>query len=212
MTKIEDIIKIFTPQLKELGLITKPRKRLWLDDNGLFVIVVDFQPLYNEGFLLNVGVKFMWYDPKYISYDYEYEYSRILIPHSPIQEVLFYNSPTFDRDIEYMKEKLNEKIEILRQMKDSDILYDRLLNRKSSLNPTLAAVNLGVAAMLSGKENIALNIFNEFAAQSEIAAECLCNCENSETFKKYICARANRVRNEFSSIHKYPLPEIIIEQ
>ena len=43
------------------GLFRVGASRRWIDDNGYFVIQVEFQPsAYDRGSYLNVGISFLW--------------------------------------------------------------------------------------------------------------------------------------------------------
>lgn len=47
------------------------RSRIWLDDHGWWVTVVEFQPSqWSKGSGLNVGVCWLWYEKDYLSYSY----------------------------------------------------------------------------------------------------------------------------------------------
>lgn len=47
--------------LRPMGLLQKGSSRIWLDDNGWFLTVVEFQPSsWSQGAYLNVGVSFLW--------------------------------------------------------------------------------------------------------------------------------------------------------
>lgn len=49
--------KILAPE----GLFRVGSSRTWIDDNGYFVIQIEFQPsLYDKGSYLNVGISFLW--------------------------------------------------------------------------------------------------------------------------------------------------------
>lgn len=49
--------KILAPE----GLFRVGASRRWIDDNGYFVIQVEFQPsAYDRGSYLNVGISFLW--------------------------------------------------------------------------------------------------------------------------------------------------------
>jgi len=43
------------------GLFRKGQSRIWLDDNGFFMVMVEYQPSsWSKGTYLNVGVSFLW--------------------------------------------------------------------------------------------------------------------------------------------------------
>lgn len=47
--------------LVPLGMFQKGQSRCWLDDNGWYIIQVEFQPsAWSKGAYLNVGVSFLW--------------------------------------------------------------------------------------------------------------------------------------------------------
>jgi len=55
--------------LKPLGLKRKGRSRLWYDDRGWSLIVVEFQASHRDGTYLNVGAMWLWRDQDYYSFD-----------------------------------------------------------------------------------------------------------------------------------------------
>lgn len=57
--------------LKPFGLFQKGQSRTWIDDNGWFLILVEFQPSnWNKGSYLNVAIHFLWQQQDYMSFDY----------------------------------------------------------------------------------------------------------------------------------------------
>jgi hypothetical protein len=57
--------------LRPLGLGQRGRSRLWLDDQGWWVIVAEFQPSgWSKGSYLNVGAMWLWCEKDYFSFDY----------------------------------------------------------------------------------------------------------------------------------------------
>ena len=57
--------------LASIGLDQKGRSRTWLDDQGWFLIVVEFQPSsYSKGSYLNIGCNWLWNPKDYLSFDY----------------------------------------------------------------------------------------------------------------------------------------------
>lgn len=57
--------------LKPNGLFQKGSSRVWIDDNGWFLIIVEFQPsAWDKGSYLNVAIHFLWDEKDYLSYDY----------------------------------------------------------------------------------------------------------------------------------------------
>ncbi len=59
--------------LGPLGMKQKGRSRIWRDDRGWFVIVVEFQPSgFSKGSYLNVGAHFLWTWSGFSSFDLGY--------------------------------------------------------------------------------------------------------------------------------------------
>ena len=53
------------------GFFRKGSSRIWLQDNGWYLTVVEFQPsAWDKGTYLNVSVHFLWDEKDYLSYDY----------------------------------------------------------------------------------------------------------------------------------------------
>lgn len=56
--------------LKPLGVQRKGQSRIWLDDNGWWVMVIEFQPSdWSKGTYLNVNVNWLWHPKEYYSFD-----------------------------------------------------------------------------------------------------------------------------------------------
>ena len=67
--------KIIHQQCKEvllpLGVFQKGTSRIYIDDNGYFFTVVEFQPSsFAKGTYLNVALHFLWKDREDITYDF----------------------------------------------------------------------------------------------------------------------------------------------
>lgn len=59
--------------LKPEGLVRKGQSRVWLDDNGWWLTMVEFQPSsWSKGTYLNVGISWLWYPKEYLSFDIGY--------------------------------------------------------------------------------------------------------------------------------------------
>jgi hypothetical protein len=72
--------------LKPHGLNRKGQSRIWLDDQGWYTIVVEFQPFgFSQGTCLNVGVNFLWYPQDYFSFDIGYRESSLIDLHDTDQ-------------------------------------------------------------------------------------------------------------------------------
>lgn len=56
--------------LLPLGVIQKGNSRVYLDDNGFYLTMIEFQPsAWGKGTYLNAGVHFLWNTYEYLSFD-----------------------------------------------------------------------------------------------------------------------------------------------
>lgn len=59
--------------LLPLGVFQKGTSRTYIDDNGYFFTVIEFQPsAYAKGTYLNVALHFLWNEKEYISFDFPF--------------------------------------------------------------------------------------------------------------------------------------------
>ena len=57
--------------LSDEGLFQKGRSRIWIDDNGWYLTIVEFQPSgFAKGCYLNVAIHYLWQETDYLSFDY----------------------------------------------------------------------------------------------------------------------------------------------
>ncbi|WP_157531602.1 hypothetical protein [Kitasatospora sp. Root107] len=54
--------------LKPLGLAQRGRSRVWIDDHGWWLGVVEFTPLRTAGSSLHVGAMWLWHDVDYLAF------------------------------------------------------------------------------------------------------------------------------------------------
>lgn len=73
------ITKAAREVLKPQGLFQRGTSRVWIDDNGWFLIMVEFQPSsWDKGTFLNVGINFLWKREDYMSFNYGYRESKFV--------------------------------------------------------------------------------------------------------------------------------------
>ena len=62
-----------------LGVFQKGRSRCFIDDNGWFFTVIEFQPSVGTGTYLNAAMHFLWKSPlrEYLSFDFAVNGSRV---------------------------------------------------------------------------------------------------------------------------------------
>ena len=70
------IKKVATEILNSYGIYRKGQSRTYIDDNGWFINVIEFQPSrWDKGSYLNIGINFNWYLQEYFSFDIGYRES-----------------------------------------------------------------------------------------------------------------------------------------
>ncbi len=78
------INEVASEVLKPQGLLRKGKSRTWMDDNGWFTTVVEFQPSgFSKGTYLNVGISFNWYKKDSLSFDYGSRESEFVLADNP---------------------------------------------------------------------------------------------------------------------------------
>jgi hypothetical protein len=64
------IAEVGRETLGPLGIFQKGRSRIWIDDHGWWIIVIEFQPSgFSKGSYLNVGAMWLWHEKDYFSFD-----------------------------------------------------------------------------------------------------------------------------------------------
>ena len=161
MSMMDELRKVLKPWLADNGMKPTCRKNIFYEDRGIFFIVLELQPLYNEGFLVNMVISFMWSSDQ-MSYDYEYKSFRVNSLH-PLGAT-FFDSPTFDKDMAYIQSKIIERINEYREHSDLAVLEDRLANREDFRARSVAGykdrdIDLANVRMMMGKVEEAKRLY-----------------------------------------------------
>lgn len=107
--------------LKPNGLKRKGQSRTWLDDNGWFTTIVEFQPFKDrKGTCVNVGVNLHWYPEDSWSFDIGYRESDF---------VDFNNEDQFTLDVNKLAQLALEKV----------MHYRKVLANFNTAKPTIEA-------------------------------------------------------------------------
>ena len=127
--------------LKPIGLARKGQSRLWLDDNGWWLMMVEFQPSsWSKGTYLNVGISWLWYPKDYMSFDIGYRENSF---------IEFKDEDTFSRDTIALAEKAKECVFSLRQSMSSPELAKAFVleNTKGGERNIWGSLNKGLACL-----------------------------------------------------------------
>lgn len=110
--------------LKPNGLFQKGSSRIWIDDNGWFLIIVEFQPSYwDKGSYLNVAVHYLWDDKDYLSYDYGHRVGSF-VPFNGDEE-------KFRTEMHSLAQIALEKVKEYRQFNDLQYAQNCILQNKA---------------------------------------------------------------------------------
>lgn len=108
--------------LKGMGLFRKGSSRLWIDDNGWFFIVVEFQhSKWAAGAYLNVAVHYLWSGNDFLSYDFGHR-ERELVAFSGDEE-------RFYAEMVSLAECAAEKVTEYRRFRDIEYAKEQILRR-----------------------------------------------------------------------------------
>ncbi|WDZ86690.1 hypothetical protein [Micromonospora cathayae] len=165
--------------LQPLGLHRRGASRVWFDDRGWWLIVVEFQPSRSHGTYLNVGAMWLWDERDYWSFD---DGSRIywrddatFVAHPPIDEtgwaslLGFVNTEQFTRDMDMVAGIAAQRVEQLRgQFPDPAATSRQLASRPAGHDesPWWHAYHLGCAAALADDPGTARHAFRRITVSN----------------------------------------------
>lgn len=117
--------------LKSNGLFRKGSSRTWIDDNGWFLIIVEFQPSnWDRGSYLNVAVHYLWAGQDHISFDYGGREKEFV--------AFADNTEQFYKDMTDFAYKALEKVQEYRNFQNLEWAKERILSKRvtSSIGAT----------------------------------------------------------------------------
>jgi hypothetical protein len=165
------------------GIKQKGQSRIWLDDNGWFTTVIEFQPFRGrQGTTLNVGVNFHWYEEEYFSFDIGSRQDVEFVDYAD-------NEEKFLPEVEKLCEiALSKTLEYRECMKDLNTAKFHILNHTFTSENIWGSYHKGTICGLT----------DDFDKQNEYYQKIL---ENSETFE-WLNELKNRVNFLISSKDK----------
>lgn len=135
--------------LKKNGLFQKGSSRTWIDDNGWFLIVVEFQPSnWDKGSYLNVSIHYLWRMQDYISFDFGHR-ENDFVAFSGDEE-------QFYADMVRLANKALEKVIEYRRFREIEYAKKQILHRNGFASASHELYNkmmiLGLAKDLHAKK------------------------------------------------------------
>lgn len=118
------IKRIANATLKPNGLFQKGTSRVWIDDNGWYLIIVEFQPsAWSKGTYLNVGIHYLWDEQEYLSFDYGNRVAGFAAFDG--------NEDKFTEDVERLSKMAMDRVVEYRKFRDLEHARTSILQRKS---------------------------------------------------------------------------------
>jgi hypothetical protein len=156
--------------LSPIGLTRKGRSRVWLDDRGWYVTVVEFQPSgFSKGSYLNVGAHFLWSWSGHTSFDLGYRVNGF---------VTFAGNKNFAAEIERLAVEAVKEVERLRNVLVSPSVVAKVVPPNPNAS-SWACFHQAVSLALSGETyesgklfgGLAKPALESYATESHRAAE-----------------------------------------
>jgi hypothetical protein len=152
-TKI--INKVAREVLKPIGVTRKGQSRVWLDDNGWWVTVVEFQPsAWSKGTYLNIGVNWQWYPKDHFSFDLGYREASF---------IEYISDDQFEPKARELAEMAKAKVEEFRRSLSNQISAKEYIvsKTKEDKGNLWGEFNRGMACAITGSKEQALNYFKQ---------------------------------------------------
>lgn len=141
--------------LKPVGVKRKGQSRVWLDDNGWWITVIEFQPSsWSKGTYLNVGVNFQWYPKEYFSFDIGYRETGF---------VEYKSDEQFEPKAQELAELAKSKVlEIREQFSSQKSVKEYVISSLQNHRPTLwGEFHQGMSCVLAKDTDEAIFYFNQ---------------------------------------------------
>ena len=126
--------------LLPLGVFQKGTSRIYIDDNGYFFTVIEFQPSsYAKGTHLNVALHFLWNERDYLSFDFPFG-ADIRVKNF----VEYQNDEQFTREVAKHVQEAAEQVLFYRELQDIATAKSCIKKwlRKYKGNPRIEDLNM----------------------------------------------------------------------
>lgn len=149
-------------RLRPLGLNQRGRSRIWIDDLGWWLGIVEFpSPTWSQGSGLTVGVMWLWQDLDHLAFDFAEQVQ-------PRQD--FRNEMQFGPVAAALADHAGDRVETFRSTFGGlDQVAERLLERPVRRGFLWESFNAGVAAALVGRPAEARDRLRAVLAEEPVA-------------------------------------------
>ncbi|MER6257752.1 hypothetical protein ABT224_41185 [Streptomyces sp. NPDC001584] len=149
-------------RLRPLGLDQRGRSRIWVDDRGWWLGIVEFpSPTWSQGSGLTVGVMWLWQDLSHLAFDFTEQVQ-------PSQD--FRNEIQFGTVAAALADQAGDRVETFRSTFGGlDQVAGRLLQRPERCGFLWESFNAGVAAAVVGRPEEARDRLRAVLAEEPVA-------------------------------------------
>ena len=207
--------KIFGTWLKDKDFLSTHNNRIYLQDHGFYLTVFEISPLHNSGFVLDMGIKFMWSSYYGISYDYSDCDTRVCSGYSfnAGMGAVFFDDANIGDEINLLKADAIKKIESYKEIENFETFKYKIENRDDfakRANPGFEKrdVSLAIIKMFTEDRVSAEKILDEGAIKNPVALRLSKNDISKEVFRNELIAIINECRSAMSDEHCIDLPPI----
>lgn len=128
---INKIIKKLCTEIFPEDVFQKGNSRIYLDDNGYYFTVIEFQPYsLKKGTFLNIGLSFFFNKNNYLTFSYSYK-GKTRIRKKFIE---YKNDEQFEKDIKKYVKLANKYLLKYREFKDINYAQKYIVNRLNDNN------------------------------------------------------------------------------
>ncbi|MFF4035731.1 hypothetical protein ACFYZ2_39350 [Streptomyces sviceus] len=149
-------------RLRPLGLRHQGRSRIWIDDHGWWIGIVEFpSPRWSQGSGLTVGAMWLWWDVGHLAFDFA-EQVR------PTED--FRNEAQFTSVATALAQEAEQRVKDIRaRFVDLGTTAEALMGRPSRPGYLWEDFNAGVAAALVGQPEVARQRLDRVLGEDPIA-------------------------------------------
>lgn len=178
--------KIINQVLKDIlipvGLIRKGQSRTWLDDNGWFTTIIEYQPSsWSKGTYLNIGINFNWFIQEHFSFDFGYRESGF---------VAFKNEEQFTQKVIEITNDAIEKILQYRNFLDANYAKTKILSFKFPSDELWGNYHRAMICLMTGDFN-KFCIYCEEISRVDSGIEWIVNLKNNVRILMQSCIDKN---------------------
>lgn len=148
--------------LKPEGAIRKGQSRLWMDDHGWAITIIEFQPASNAGSYLNIGVHFFWYPEQHFTFHAGYRQQDIGF-------IQYRNDEQFTPKAQAMAEEARHRMLAIRQQMTNLTAASQYAIPYLQQEPVTlwSYLHQGMFSLLQGNKQQAMALFQQVIDSSE---------------------------------------------